>query len=196
MPPAIVPVQGEMDLHKRTPFGPLGFADEVHAGFARRAVGFAGVAGDAGADNVFPTGRATPVARDDVVEVQVFSLESLAAILAGVVVALKDVVPREFDFFFGHPVVQEQQDDARHANAKGDGVNRFLRRRFVREIAPFLKIEGAERAVGMGQHRLGMALKEQRQRPAGGADVDRLPEPVQHEHMLVQPGFHKSTVKR
>ena len=48
-----------------------------------------------------------------------------------------------------------------------------------------LKIEGAERAVLVVQDDLRMALKQQREGAAGGADVDRLPQPVQHQHVLV-----------
>src|SRR5580698_1808983 len=53
MTPTVVPVQGEVDLHKGTPLGALGLAHQVHAGFEGRAIGFARVAGDTGADDVF-----------------------------------------------------------------------------------------------------------------------------------------------
>ena len=69
MAPAIVPVQGEIDLHKRPPFGSFGFAHKVHAGFGGRAVGFVRIAGDARADDVFPGGRTAAIARNDVVQV-------------------------------------------------------------------------------------------------------------------------------
>ncbi len=178
--PTVVPVEDEIDLHKRSPFRTLGFADEVHAGFVRGAVALARVAGDAGADNVLPRGRPATVARDDVVEVQIFALENFAAVLAGVVVALKDVVARELHFLLGHAVIHEEEDDLRHADAEGDGVDGILRRRVVGDIAPFLKIKSAEGAVGIFQHHLGVALKEKGERPASGADIDRLPEAVQH----------------
>ena len=57
MLPAFVLVQAQVDLDEGTPLGPLGLADEVHAGFLRRVIGLARVAGDAGADDVFPSGR-------------------------------------------------------------------------------------------------------------------------------------------
>ena len=62
--PAVVPLQREIDLHERTPFGALGFADEMHAGFLRRAIGLARVALDARAHDVFPGRRAAAVARE------------------------------------------------------------------------------------------------------------------------------------
>jgi len=191
--PAVVLVQGKVDLHERPPFRALRLAHQVHAGLERRAVGLAGVARDARADDVFPRRRAAAVARDDVIEIQILPIKNFPAILAGVFVALKDVVPGELHFLLRHPVIHEEQDDFRHADAKGDGVDGILVRRIGGDVAPFLKAEGAERAVGIVHHHLGLALKEKRERAAGGADVDCLPKPVQNQNMLVQCGFHGAT---
>jgi hypothetical protein len=43
-----------------------------------------------------------------------------------------------------------------------------------------VKIKRAERAVVAVDDDLRLALKKQREGAAGGADVDRLPQPVQH----------------
>ena len=102
--PAIMLVQAEIDLDERTPFRALRFADEMHAGLERRAVAFERIALDAGADDVFPGGRAAAVARDDVIEIQVFAIANAATILAGVLIALKNVVPGEFDFLLREAV--------------------------------------------------------------------------------------------
>ena len=126
----------------------------------------------------------------DVVEVQILAVKNFAAILAGVFVALKNVVPRELHFLFRHPVIHEQQNDARDADAEGNGVDGFLVRRGFGKAAPFGKIKSAERAVRLVHHDLRLALKQQREGAAGGADVDRLPQPVQHKHMLVKRGIH------
>src|SRR5437867_11354022 len=111
-------VEAEVDLHKRTPLGPLRLANEVDAGFGGSAVGLLGVTADAGADNVLPGRGPAAVARDDVVKIQIFAVEFAAAILAGVLVALKDVVARKFDFLLGQAVEEGQKNDPRHANAK------------------------------------------------------------------------------
>ena len=173
--PTVMPRQAEVDLHEGTPLRPLGFADEVQSGLLRRAVGLARVALDAGADNVFPRGRPAAVARDDMVQVQILAVKNFTAVLAGVFVALKNIVPREFDLLLGQPVIHEQQDDARHADAERDGMDKFIVRRGFGEVAPFVKIKGAERAVLGADHGLRLALKEQGEGAAGGADVDRLP---------------------
>ena len=180
MLPTVVPVQREIDLHKRTPFWALGFAHEVHAGFVGRVVGLAGVARDARANDVFPSGRPAAVARDDVVEIEIFPVEDVAAVLAGVFVALKDVVARELHFFLRHPVIHEEQDNLGQPDAEGDGVNGIVVRSVGGDIAPFLKIKGAKGAVRIFSHHLGLALEEEGERAAGSADVYSLPEPVQH----------------
>ena len=118
MLPAIVLMQAEVDLHERSPFRPLGFADEMHSGLLRCAVRFARVALDAGANDVLPCGRTAAVTRDDVIQVQIFTLKNLAAVLAHVLIAFKNVVAREFDFLFRHPIENHQQDDARDPDAE------------------------------------------------------------------------------
>jgi len=185
MPPTVVPVQGEVDLHEGTPFRALWFAHEIHAGLGGRAVGFVRVATDAGTDDVFPGRGAAAVARDDVVEVQIFPVKHLATKLAGVFIAFKNVVPRELHFFFRHPVVHEQQDDAGDADAEGDPVNGIFVRCVGGNIAPLGKIKSAERTVGIIQNDLRLALKEESESATGGADIDCLPEPVQNQYMLV-----------
>ena len=47
MSPAIVVVKSQVDLDKRSPLRPFGFADQPHARFLRRAVGFLRVASNA-----------------------------------------------------------------------------------------------------------------------------------------------------
>jgi len=162
MPPAIVFVQREVDLNKRPPFRAFWFADEIHAGLIRRAVGLTRVARDARANDVFPRRRAAAIARDDVVEIQIFALKNFTAVLAGIFIALENVVPREFYFLLRHAVIHEEQNDFRHADAERDGVNRIIVRRIGGDIGPFLKIKRAERTVWIIHHYLRLTLEEER----------------------------------
>ncbi len=116
--------EGEMD--EGAPLWAFGFFDEAHSGLGWGAVGLAGVAGDAGADDIFPTGSAAVVSRHDVIEVEVFPVEKFAAILAGVVVAFVDVVARELHFAAWDPVEEENDDDAWDTDAERDGVDHFV----------------------------------------------------------------------
>jgi hypothetical protein len=57
-------------------------------------------------------------------------------------------------------------------------VNGLVMRGIGGYIPTFGEIQGAERTVGIVQHNLRVALKEESESPAGGADIDCLPEPV------------------
>ena len=57
----------EVDLHKGSPFGLRWLSDQFHVGFPRRSIRFFCIAGDAGANDVFPVSRPAFFARDDVV---------------------------------------------------------------------------------------------------------------------------------
>src|SRR5450432_3534779 len=98
------------------------------------------------------------------IQVQILAVKNIAAILAGVFVAFKNVMPRELDLLFWQPVIHEQQDDARHADAERNGVDKFVARRGLGEVAPFVEIEGAERTVLGADDGLGLPLKEERKR--------------------------------
>ena len=147
MLPAFVGFGSEGEVGEGAPFRALGFADEAHVCLLRGPVGFLRVAADAGADDVFPSHRPTAISREDVVEVKVFSVENLAAVLAGVAVALEDVVAGEFDFFAGHPVEKDEEDDAGDADFPAGGLDHLGIRLAVAEVAPTFKVVGGKTAV-------------------------------------------------
>jgi hypothetical protein len=188
--PAIVFLEAEVDLHEWAPLRPLRLANQVDTGFLRCAIGFARIALDAGANNVLPGGRAAAVARNDVIEIQILSIERLAAVLAHIFVALENVMPGELDFFLWQVVIDHQQNDARNADAERDGSDGFGMRFLLRKIMPFAETVGLERAVGAVENRLGVALKKQGEGATSGADIYRLPQPVQDQHMLVEYRTH------
>src|SRR5690348_6849892 len=57
-------------------------------------------------------------------------------------------------------------------------------------MLPFGEVEGLKGAVIAVEHRLGMTLKKKRQSAARCANIHRLPEPIQHQHMLAQHRTH------
>ena len=194
MLPTVVLIQAEADLDERTPLGPLGLADEVQAGLQRRAVGLARVAFDAGAHDVLPRGRAATVARKHVIQIQIPPVKDAPAILAGVLVALKNVVARELDFLFGQPVKGEQQNHLGDADFEGDGADAFRMRLLLGNVVPLVERISLKRPVSAIQHDLRMPLKQQRQRTPRGADIDCLPQPVEHQHMLIKHGTHNPRI--
>ena len=178
-------MQAEANLDKWTPLGPLGLADEMQAGFLGRVIGLLRIAFDAGADNVFPRGRPAAVAGDHVVEVQILAVENNTAILAGVFVPFEDIVPCKFDFLLGQAVIDQKQNDPRNPDSKRNGLDGFVMRRAFGKIPPFTEIKGAKGAILGVDDSLGMTLKKQSQSAPGGADIHGLPQPVQHEDMLI-----------
>ena len=54
MPPAFMLLAAESQVHERPPLRPLRFADQRHVHLMRQPVALAGIAGNAGADDVFP----------------------------------------------------------------------------------------------------------------------------------------------
>ena len=119
------------------------------------------------------------------VQVQIPPLKNFSAILAGVPVALENIVPGEFDLLFRQPVKQAEQDDARHPDFQRDAVDAVHVRLLHGEVPPLRKTEGVERAVVPIKHHLSVAFKQEGESATNGANVHRLPEAVQHQNMLV-----------
>ena len=109
-----------------------------------RAVGFSGITEDAGTDDVFPGGRAPSIARGNVVQIQILSFKNLSAILAGIVVAFENIMSGKFDLLLRKAIEEEQQNDPRHTDFEGNGVNTFWMGLLLRKIMPFVEIERLE----------------------------------------------------
>ena len=106
------------DLHKRPPLWPLRFADQTHVRFAREPIALARITGDARADDIFPCGRASAVARHDMIQVKVAPVKNLAAVLASVLVALEYVMSGKFHLLFWKPIEHQEHDHPRDADLK------------------------------------------------------------------------------
>ena len=55
---------------------------------------------------------------------------------------------------------------------------------------PALKVVGEVVVLLVAPHDIGLALIKEGEGAAGTADVDRLPQPVQHQHMPVEQRLH------
>ena len=109
------------------------------------------------------------------VEVEFAALKYLAAVLAGVLVALEDIVTSELNLLFRQPVEHHQQDHTRDANAERDSADAFWVWFLFRKVLPFAEIISLERTVARTKHSLGVTLEQQSKGTTGGTDVDRLP---------------------
>ena len=165
--PALVVIQAEIDLYEGSPFRALRFANEQHPRLARGPIGLPGVARDTRADNVFPGGGTAAIARDDVVEIQFTAVKDEPAVLAGVEVALEDVVASELHFLLGHAIKNQQQDHSGDADSKGDGVDTIRCVRAFGEIFPLPEVVGLKRPVIASEDNLGLSFEEESERSTG-----------------------------
>ncbi len=171
---------------KGTPARALRRTQQAHACLPWGPVAFACVTLDARADNIFPGGGALTVTWDDVVQIQFLAVQDPPAILALVLVAFEDVVAGEFDLLAGKPVEEGEKDDLGDSDLEGNRVDRIrVPGVLCREMAPSLEIQGGE-FIAAVVHHMGLTLKEQTESPPGRADIDRLPEPVQNQHICVK----------
>ena len=130
--PEVVLGSRKSDLNKRAPLRPLRLADKAHVRFTRKAVALARIAGDARANHVFPSRGPAPVPRHDVIQIKVAPIEQMAAVLAGVLIALEHIVTREFHLFLGKPVEHQQHDHPRDTNLERDRGDHLVLRRVRR----------------------------------------------------------------
>ena len=192
--PAVIDSAGEGDVDERAPLGPLRLPEQLHPCLVGKAVSLARVAGNAGTDNIFPSGLSTAVARKDMVDVEIRPVEVNAAILTGVFVALEDVVSRELDFFFWKPVKKTKNDDPGNPDFQRDGLEHSRFGIGDGKMPPTGKIMGQKIARPVGRDNLRMPLVKKRERTPRRTGVDGLPQPVEHENRLVKGCIHDLVV--
>jgi len=115
-----------------------------------------------------------------VIEIQVVPLKNLPAVLAGVLIALENIMPRKFHFLFRQPIKKEQHDHTRHPNLPRNRRDDFVIGRGGGEVAPTIEVMGQEVVFVIGGNHVSMARVNERERTPRRADVDRLPEAIQH----------------
>jgi len=153
--------------------------------FLRKTVAFAGITGNAGANHIFPRRHSAAVPRYDMIEIQVTALENLAAILAGIFVALENVVTRKLHFLFRKAIEKEQHDHARDANLPRNGRHHFVFWRGRGKIAPTLEIVRQKIVGFIRRDDLGVACINQSEGAPRRADVHRLPQAIEHQNVTV-----------
>jgi hypothetical protein len=192
MSPAIVMMLGESDIHEWPPLWTLGLADEMHVGLVRQPVALAGIAGDARADDIFPSGLAAAIAGHHVVEIQVAAVEDTIAVLAGICIALEDVMPCELDLFLRETLEKQKDNNARNANLQADRSSHIRFRIGLGKIFPALEVVCEEVVLLVSRNHLRVALIEEREGSPGRAGIYSLPEAIEHKNRLIQDRFHIS----
>lgn len=122
MAPTLINSACEGDVHKGSPFGALRLFEKLHSGLVREAVPFARVARNAGADDILPSCLAATIAWKDMIDVQTRPIKECSAVLAGVLVPLENIQPRELDLFFRESIKEAEDDDSWHPDLERDGL--------------------------------------------------------------------------
>jgi len=173
------------DVQERAPLRALWFANKTHARFLRQPVAFARVTWNARANDVFPRRCPAAIARHDMIEIQIVAIENVAAVLTSVLVTLENVVTGELNLLLWQPIEKEQHDHARDANLPGNRRNQFVVRRSRGEIPPAVEIMRQEIVFRVRRDDMGVSGVDERKRAARRADVDRLPQAIQHQDLTV-----------
>ncbi len=132
------------DMQERPPFRPLGFPNQGHLRFVRKPISFHGVTRNAGADDVFPRRVPATIPRDHVIEIQIVAIEHFAAVLAGVLVALKYVMAGELYFLLRQTIEEQKDDDSRHANPPRNRLHELVVGGVTGKIAPAFEVVSQE----------------------------------------------------
>ena len=186
MLPEIVLGSSKRNLNEWPPLWPLRFANQTHVRFTRKPVALSRVTGDTGANHVFPSRRPAPVARDYVIEIELAPIENVAAVLARVLVSLKNVVPGEFYFLLRKPIKHKQHDHPRDADLERNGRNHFMIGRVFGQIAPAFEIVRREVVRVIRRNNLRVPCVYERKGATRRANVHRLPEPVEDQNLTIQ----------
>lgn len=145
-----------------------------------KAVALAGIAPDTRAHDIFPSGLSATVPGKNVVKVEQFTGERLAAVLAGVFITLEHIVPGELDLLFREAIEKHEHDDPWKAYVHRDCIHHFPAIRILTgKVLPTRKVMGHEALSGICGDDLGVPLVEKGEGSPGAAGVDRLPEPVE-----------------
>jgi hypothetical protein len=193
MPPAFMLLAIESDVDKRPPLRTLRFANKRHLRLVREPVTLAGIARDAGTNNVFPSCQATFIAWQHVIEIQLLALENPPTVLTGIIVAFKDVVPRKLYFLFRKPVKKEEYYHSRHPDFPRDGGDHLMLGfwRGDRKVEPTREIVRRKVVLLIGRDDLRVSLVEKRKGTTRRADIHRLPEAIEHQNLTVKYGVQR-----
>jgi hypothetical protein len=128
-----------------------------------------------------------------VIQIQILTVKSFPAVLAGVFVPFENVMPSELHLFFRQMIINHQEDNTWYADSERDGSNRFRMGFLLGKVMPLAKVEGLERSIRTIKDDLCMPLKKQGQSASRGAHINGLPKPIQHQHMLVEYRTHNES---
>lgn len=119
------------------------------------------------------------------IEIEIASIKHFSAVLAGVFVTLKNIVPSEFDLLFWKTIKNNEQNHLRNADAKRDGSDAFAFISILGEGSPASEIKGLKGSALFINH-LRSAFKKECKCASCAANMDRLPKPIENQHGILE----------
>ena len=119
------------------------------------------------------------------IEIQLVPIKNLTAILAGVFIALENIVAGKLYLLFWKSIEKQQHNHARHPNLPRNRGDDFVIGRGGGEVAPTVEVMRQEIVFVVGGNHVSMSRVNKRERAPRRADVDRLPEAIQHQNLTV-----------
>lgn len=120
------------------------------------------------------------------IQVELSSIKCFAAVLAGILVSLKDIVASEFDLFLGKSIKDNEKNDSGNSDAERNGPDKIVIILLGAKRTPLREIEGLKGASRVFIDHLSPPFEEKRERTSCCAHVDRLPEPIQNQHRALE----------
>lgn len=125
---------------------------------------------------------------DNVVQVEFVPRPSLAAILAGALIAGIDVISAKANLALGHPIITDQQNDPRNPDYPVDHAYGLIMHG-NRQIAPALKIESLVLLV----YRFSNALIQQGEGAANGSNMDGQIGTIENQYLGIKDGINRDS---
>ena len=125
--------------------------------------------------------------RYNVVKIEFVPRPSLAAILAGALVAGIDVISTKANLTLGHTIITDEQNHPGNPDYPVDHAHRFVVYS-DRQIAPALKIESLVLLI----YRFSDALVEEGEGAAHRSDMDRQIRAIENQYLGVEDGINRN----
>ena len=175
---------------KWTPVGFFRFVQREHICLPRELVCLPGIALDARADHVLPRGWASLISWNNMVQVQIPRFESVATVLAGKLVPLENRLSAELDFLPRDTVIRAEDDDGRDSKLIRNRPNHIRAGVSLGLDQPGFGIMREEIRLFVCVNDLRMSQKEKTYGSFDATDMNRLPKPIEHQHLTVD-GCHR-----
>lgn len=120
------------------------------------------------------------------VEIQIFPVKNLSAVLTGILIPFENVVPREFNFLFRKPIKHAEKNHARDTDTKRNGMNAFRVRFLFGKILPLREAESLVVPTIASKNNLCMSLEQKSQGASNGTNIYGLPQSIENQNILIK----------